>query len=140
MSKIFTADFQNLSEIISHIRKGIIDLGFDDETVSTAHIVCDEFITNIIKNAYPDKYPDTHCIKGLSYKKPIKISYSKIKNQLFIKLIDWGVSFNPLKHYDDFEGDQTHGGVGIYIAVNFVNSISYCRENQKNISTFLLKC
>ncbi|GEM_PF-1325753 len=152
MSRIFTADLSQFNDIISYIREGLLSLGCDAETVNTAHVICDEFITNIIKNAYHDDVSDTHCIDGASYERPLKISYARTLNQLSIELTDWGLPFNPLEYSNDSSvekaqgddenaqrgDDQAHGGYGIDIAKNLADSITYDREPDRNILTFFI--
>ncbi|MGV8124224.1 MAG: ATP-binding protein [Candidatus Xenobiia bacterium LiM19] len=138
MSRIFTADFSQFRDIISYIREGLLSSGCDDDVVNTAHVICDEFITNIIKNAYHRDVSDTHCIDGTVYAKPLNISYAKTLNQLSIELTDWGAPFNPLEYSGESSDEETHGGCGIHIARNLADSISYAREADKNILTFFI--
>jgi len=140
MSKIFFADFSEFKEMISYIKEGLMTLNFNDETVNTAHIICDEFITNIIKNAYESDLSDTYSINGANFQKPLKISYSKTEDlkNLSIQLTDWGRPFNPLEYPDDLKDEQTHGGFGIHIAKNLADSIKYQREKGKNILTLFI--
>ena len=136
MSRIFTADMAGFSDIIAWITEGLRALDLGDETVNTAHVIGDEFITNIIKNAYQGETPAEHCIDGVSHIRPLQVSYRKTAEQVAVELTDWGRPFNPL----DYAGDsgQAHGGFGIDIARNLADTITYDRRDEKNILTFYL--
>ncbi len=136
MSKIFTAELSEFTKIITYIKDMIIKLGFDNKTANVAHIVCDELITNIIKNSYPADKPDTHIIANNTYIKPLQILCSKKTNDsisLVIELTDWGIHFDPHKHQPSKKAGKFEGGVGISIAKALTDHIKYTRKNNKNI-------
>ncbi|MCK5685131.1 ATP-binding protein [bacterium] len=138
MSRIFTAELSELKKIILYIVKELESLRFDNETVNTTHVICDEIITNVIKNAYIEKPTDEYLIKGCLYKRPLQISCNKKKsdsNRVSIIFTDWGSAFDPLKYEGDSRDQLRHGGYGIHIAVNLAECIKYKRENSKNILT-----
>lgn len=138
MSRIFNAEFSEFKEIISYIKDRLISLNLNDETVNTAHIICDEFVTNVIKNAYQKDASDTYCIDGIYYKKPLRIKLDKTLNRLSIELSDWGCPFNPLEHDDDISEKESGGGFGIHIAKNLADFIEYERKGDRNILTLYI--
>jgi len=134
MSKIFTAEISHLTDIISYIRECLGSLGSDKEAVDTAHVICDEFITNIIKNAYDDD--STRSIDGIVYKNPLHVTCHRNNEQLTIEFIDWGRPFNPLEYQDEVRDREAEGGFGIHIAKNLASHISYQRQVDKNVLLF----
>lgn len=104
--------------------------------VNTAHVICDEFITNIIKNAYSGNASGSFSIDNAIYDKPLRLSYRKAPDHICIEIADWGRPFNPLEYESYFsEG----GGCGIHIARGLADSIEYRRTACENIVTFCIK-
>jgi len=136
MSRIFTADFSQLPEIMSVLREGLFSLGCDEDSVNTAHVICDEFITNIIKNAYGGDNSGPISIDGAVYEKPLRISYEKAPDHVCIEIADRGRPFNPLEYESDFSEE---GGCGIHIARSLADSIAYRRTAGENIVTFCIR-
>jgi len=136
MNRIFTADFSQLFEITSYLREGLFSMGCDEDSVNTAHVICDEFITNIIKNAYSGDASGSFSIDDALYQKPLRLSFRKTPDHICVEIADWGRSFNPLEYESDFsEG----GGCGIHIARGLADSIEYRRTACENIVTFCIK-
>lgn len=135
MNRIFAADFSEFKAVISFIKEGLFSLGLNDETINRAHVICDEFITNIIKNAYCDENADTLNINGTDYTKPLQISYYQRANTLSIEITDWGRQFNPVEYCQGLIDEENPGGFGIPIAKNLSDEIQYRREYHKNILT-----
>ena len=138
MKKLFTADFSQFTDMISHIREGLTALGCDAATLDRVHVICDEFITNIIKHAYDKESVTIQKIDGRQYTKPLQISCTKASNQVAVELTDWGHPFNPLEYSGDPTGKRTHGGLGIGIAGNLADSIVYHRTDDTNILTCIV--
>lgn len=137
MTKLFTADFSQFSHMISYIREGLTALGCDTATLDRVHVICDEFITNIIKHAYDDEPGASRNIDGNT--KPLQIACRKEEDHVFVELTDWGYPFNPLEYSGHPSGKRTHGGLGIGIAGNLADSIVYRRTNGRNILTCSIK-
>jgi anti-sigma regulatory factor (Ser/Thr protein kinase) len=138
MKKLFTADFSQFSHMISYIREGLATLGCDTATRDRVHVICDEFITNIINHAYAKEPATSRDLDGHVYTKPLQISCTKASNQVAVELTDWGHPFNPLEYSGDPTGKRAHGGLGIGIAGNLADSIVYQRKNNKNILTCIV--
>ena len=60
-------------------------------------------------------------------------------NAIKVSFIDWGIEFNPLEQPDpDFTqsaDERRLGGFGIYLTKQFMDKVSYCRQDGKNILT-----
>ena len=125
------AELQNLPRMVDFIRKGSIDQGFDDKTVYKIHLSCEEALVNIINYAYPDQ-------KG-----NIEISYQPLRSGrgIILKIIDMGISFNPLEKPDpDLEvplEEREIGGLGIFMIKQIMDKVDYKREDKKNILTLV---
>ena len=137
MNRIFSAEQSEFKEIISFIKEKLINLNFSEEAINTAHVVFDEFITNIILYAYKN-YKRDYSINGISYEKPLMISFKENLKNVIIEIADWGKPFNPLEYDRGFEDAMGAGGFGIHIAKNLAESIKYEREEGKNILTILI--
>ena len=138
MKKLFSADFSQFTDMISSIREGLTALGCDTATRDRVHVICDEFITNIINHAYANESATIQDIDGHAYTKPLQISCTKTSNQVAVELTDWGHPFNPLEYSGDPTGKRAHGGLGIGIAGNLADSIVYQRTDDKNILTCIV--
>lgn len=135
MSRIFRADFSRLSEILSHIKGELITSGCGKETVNTAHIICDEFITNIIRYAYAPDIFHIRDMNGKNIENPVEVSFQTESGRVSIEISDWGKPFDPLKYGGDSSPGRAHGGFGIRLARDLADSITYRRENRRNILT-----
>ncbi|MBF0498137.1 MAG: ATP-binding protein, partial [Deltaproteobacteria bacterium] len=92
-------------------------------------LAIDEAATNIINYAYENTAGDLTV--SITLEEPAT---------LVIALIDHGTPFNPLTiPPPDLESDIDHrpiGGLGLHLIRKFTDSVSYRREDDKNILTF----
>ncbi len=140
MKKLFTANYKELDKIIIFVKEGLKSKGIENELLNTIHVICDEIITNIIKNAYRMNIPDMHKRNDKLVEKPLLVLFRKqsCSSQIIIEFTDWGVPFNPLDHELKIPDQNFHGGLGIFIAKNLADKIEYKRVVEKNILTVLI--
>ena len=91
----------------------------------------EELVVNVIHYAYPDGQGDleVHCLLVES-----------VHRRFCVRLRDWGAPFNPLASEMpntqlDVE-DRPVGGLGIFLAEEMSDSITYERKDDSNILTF----
>ena len=140
MEKLFSADYDELEKIISFVKEGLNLEGVENELLNIIHVICDEIITNVIKNAYRLDAPDLHLIEGELVEKPLLVSFRKLSSvsQIIIEFTDWGIPFNPLDHEVKIPDKKFNGGFGIFIAKSLADKIEYKRALDKNILTVLI--
>ncbi len=141
MEKLFSADYDELKNIISFVKDGLHSEGIENELLDTIHVISDEIITNVIKNAYKMDSPDFHEVNDKLVEKPLLESFHKLPDisQIIIEFTDWGIPFNPLDHELTVPDKEFNGGFGIFIAKSLADKIKYRRELGKNILTVLIK-
>ena len=89
-------------------------------------LALDEILSNTINYGYTD-----------DREHKIDINFSMFKDSLSAEIIDDGAEFNPLlQDAPDLDPDLENrkiGGLGIHLVKSFADSLSYSRENDKNI-------
>lgn len=121
------ASTENLSKILDFISSAAGKIGFSKDAESEILVACEEIIVNIVSYAY---------IPGHAGEIDIAAS-EKEKGTLEITISDWGRPFDPLSFpAPDVTApleERQIGGLGIHLARNFMDSISYHRERNMNV-------
>lgn len=94
-------------------------------------LVVEELFVNIVNYAYPDSM-------GMVQ---VECKLSGDAGQVIIQFKDQGIEFNPLAKkeidvHDRFERRPV-GGLGIYLAKKYTNSIEYERADGSNVLTIM---
>ena len=94
-------------------------------------LVVEELFVNIVNYAYPDSM-------GMVQ---VECKLSGDASQVIIQFKDQGIEFNPLAKkeinvHDRFERRPV-GGLGIYLAKKYTNSIEYERTDGSNVLTIM---
>ena len=94
-------------------------------------LVVEELFVNIVNYAYPDSM-------GMVQ---VECKLSGDAGQVIIQFKDQGIEFNPLAKkeidvHDRFERRPV-GGLGIYLAKKYTNSIEYERTDGSNVLTIM---
>ena len=94
-------------------------------------LVVEELFVNIVNYAYPESI-------GMVQ---VECKLSGDSGQLIIQFKDQGIEFNPLAKkeidvHDRFERRPV-GGLGIYLAKKYTNSIEYERTDGSNVLTIM---
>lgn len=91
----------------------------------TLDLVLEEAFTNVVKYAFDDDQPHQ-----------IFLEFEKTGDQLEIRLIDDGLSYDPTQKTDpDIEApveERQVGGLGIFLIKQFMDSVEYQRKDNKN--------
>jgi anti-sigma regulatory factor (Ser/Thr protein kinase) len=126
--KIFYAQLDLLHPMLSWIRGAFKEMRFDESTVRKLEIAMEEALVNIIHHAYQDKPGD------------IDVLISSVPGEsITITLKDEGPAFNPLEKSPTAIDASTpleeieEGGLGILFMKEYMDDISYQRQDSYNI-------
>ena len=119
-------------EIIDDIRAAEEVASLGEEDYGIIRLAIEELVLNVIKYAYldgTDGYLDVEIIRN--------------DKSITLRFRDGGVPFNPLKAEapDTSLPIEQHemGGFGIFLVVNYVDSIDYEYTAGENITTVIIK-
>lgn len=130
MLKVFPADLNKLSEMLAFVREQFTKFEFEeDEDIQKVELVCEEAIVNIINYGYSK-------VEG-----KITIECLFLINQgIKIIISDEGIPFNPMLSekvsHNPLESERI-GGFGIHLILNFMDKVTYLRENNRNVLTLI---
>lgn len=107
------------------------EYGLPTETYGKLELVMEELVVNVIHYAYPDGQGDLEVCYLLE---------ESVHSRFRVRLRDWGEPFNPLTSEMpntvlDVE-DRPVGGLGIFLAEEMADSITYERKDDSNVLTF----
>ncbi len=106
------------------------ELGLDMPEVFQLNLALEEAVVNVMNYAYEDS--------GL-----IDLSASVADSEIAFVLEDSGKAFDPTQ-VDDPDitlsaEERNIGGLGIFLVQQFMSSVTYSRENGKNVLTMIYK-
>ena len=108
------------------------DMKMNDDTISHTNLAVEEAVVNVMRYAYPDGMPGS-----------ILLEATVDDNQLTFTLVDKGKPFDATKvaHVDVDQKAKQHseGGLGIHLMRNYMDSIDYERQHDKNVLTMRKK-
>lgn len=95
-------------------------------------VALEELFVNVCNYAYPDQ------------EKPGKVQVSYVynanPNSIVISITDWGIAFDPLSHTDptppSSPSELKIGGLGILMAKQLTDDLSYLRDDTANVVVF----
>lgn len=121
------ASDDKLADVLDFI-KTYLPAGVSDELKNKIDLASEEIFVNISHYAY----------EGASGQAQI-VCENPAPNCIKVSFVDWGIEFNPLEQPDpDFTqsaDERRLGGFGIYLTKQFMDKVSYCRKDGKNILT-----
>ena len=109
------------------------ELDMQERTKKQLMICCDEIFTNIASYAYLDGNGSV----------AITIEFVSETQSLRIIFSDSGIAFNPLEISEPDTkaalSERKIGGLGMFMVKKMMDSVEYCRQDDKNILT-ITKC
>lgn len=109
------------------------ELDMQDRIRKQLMICCDEIFTNIASYAYPDGNGSV----------AVAVEFVSETQNLRIIFSDSGTAFNPLEISEPDTSsalsERKIGGLGMFMVKKMMDSVEYCRQDEKNILT-LTKC
>lgn len=121
------AKIENMERLIDFILENIKKYNSDKKFLYQMQLASEEIIVNVINYAYPDKEGDII----------IEMEINEQNKEITIKIIDWGLHFDPLQKEDpdinvEIE-NRNIGGLGVYMVKNIMDELKYERIEGKNI-------
>lgn len=124
-SRIFPAEIQSLTDLAVFLEETLEKAGAEPKEIFDIQLAADEIFTNISSYAYGEE-------QGV-----VEVMVKCSEEEISIALIDSGKPFNPLclPPPDITLGidERKIGGLGIYLVREMMDTVSYLRENGKNI-------
>ena len=125
--RIFPAEIDELAAVIAFLEEELDKAEASPKLVVTLSVALEELFVNVAHYAYPDS-------KGTA-----KIEIDTSGDSVVIRLTDSGIPFDPLAKPDPDVTESAEkrkiGGLGIYMVKKSMDSISYQRQDGKNILT-----
>ncbi len=125
--KIFPAEINELASVIVFLEEELDKAQANPKLMVTLAVALEELFVNVAHYAYPDS-------KGT-----VKIGIDTSGDSIVIRLTDSGIPFDPLAKPDPDVTESAEkrkiGGLGIYMVKKSMDSISYQRQDGKNILT-----
>ena len=125
--RIFPAEIDELAAVIAFLEEELDKAEASPKLVVTLSVALEELFVNVAHYAYPDS-------KGTA-----KIEIDTSGDSVVIRLTDSGIPFDPLAKPDPDVTESAEkrkiGGLGIYMVKKSMDSISYQRQDGKNIRT-----
>jgi serine/threonine-protein kinase RsbW len=121
------ARMENIEAFRSFVAERMERFETNRERVLLIELGLEEFLTNVIKYAYPLDEGD------------VEVGFSLTENGMFrMSIRDWGIPFNPISYEDpDLSGDISErrvGGLGIYLVRRMFDEMNYEREDDANMT------
>jgi len=133
-SMTLSADVNQLVHVYNFIHEELHRRGAPRSVYNPLDIAAEELFVNVCHYAYPDDPPE-----ALGEVR-IEFEYEANPPSLTVTIIDDGVPYNPLAKPDavtpDDIADVPIGGLGILMAKNSVDDMTYERKDGSNILTF----
>ena len=125
--RIFPAEIDELAAVIAFLEEELDKAEASPKLVVTLSVALEELFVHVAHYAYPDS-------KGTA-----KIEIDTSGDSVVIRLTDSGIPFDPLAKPDPDVTESAEkrkiGGLGIYMVKKSMDSISYQRQDGKNILT-----
>lgn len=110
------------------------ELGMDDMDIMRMNLVMEEAVSNVILYAYPRSEEQEIRINSSLSEGP-----EAGQKTLSFVIIDTGMEFDPTRHgYADIDQsleERRVGGLGIFLIKQYMNSVTYQRNDGRNILT-----
>ncbi|MCG8633154.1 MAG: ATP-binding protein [Desulfobacterales bacterium] len=131
---VISATLENLEPLMAHGRDAAAACGMDTKTIAQVELALEEVLVNVINYAYG---PDQDHASG-----DIELDCSCDSGKsLILTVTDQGPAFDPLERPDPDTTlsveERGIGGLGIFLAKQMMDSVSYRRSQGKNILTLV---
>jgi serine/threonine-protein kinase RsbW len=126
------AVFANLEEVLDFVEVKITECGLSLAKVPDIVLTVEELLVNIISYAFPNEENGD-----------MKVMCGRKHGYVIVKILDKGVPFDATAAKEPDISTHIHerkiGGMGIFLAKNIVDEMSYKRTFRKNILTIKKK-
>ncbi|MBQ9042737.1 MAG: ATP-binding protein [Eggerthellaceae bacterium] len=135
---ILDADVDNLGHVFNFIHEELERRDAPKSVYNPLDIAAEELFVNVCHYAYPDATPDN------PGEVRIDVKYDDNPPLLAVTISDDGIPYNPLEKPDAATADEYAGiadipigGLGILMAKNSVDDMTYERVGDSNVLTFV---
>lgn len=124
-SYTYSSEIQQIPSIRKDLTKLQSEWAIPDSEMRQIRVMIEEIFSNILRYAYKDKLDHQ-----------VHIQLEKKHEAILIQIADDGIPFNPLEHHPGPTIDPAlseDSGMGLTLIKTFSSSISYKREEGKNL-------
>ncbi len=133
----FTLSCPVEAKVLKHIRTFVVsiaeDIGFDDENIAKIELAVDEICTNVIKHAYDNKKQGKIYICIKIFDNALKIIVSDKGKGMKIEDV------HKQKDIKKYTSSNKYGGLGTYIASNFMDKVIFHSVPDKGTTVEMVK-
>ena len=132
-NKTFPAKTESLSDVLGYVEQTLESFECPMKIQTAICVAIEEVFVNVAHYAYPESVGDM----------TLHIGFDVESRVITFRMSDKGVPFDPLKKPDPditlSAEEREIGGLGIFIAKNTMDSLTYAYENGENILTMIKK-
>lgn len=132
-NKTFPAKTESLSDVLGYVEQTLDSFECPMKIQTAICVAIEEVFVNVAHYAYPESVGDM----------TLHIDFDVESRVITFRMSDKGVPFDPLKKPDPditlSAEEREIGGLGIFIAKNTMDSLTYAYENGENILTMIKK-
>lgn len=125
------AKVENLYKFMNTISRCAKEQGFTQKKINNIELALEEALVNIFNYAYQDNNGDVEVT-----------CFIDNEDKFIVDIIDSGIPFNVLSYKDPVLtsdiSERKIGGLGVFLMKKLTDDIKYRRENDKNISRFVI--
>ena len=129
----FPAKTEFLDDVLGFVDQALDSFECPMKIQTAICVAIEEVFVNVAHYAYPDSSGDM----------TLHFDFDEVSRTITFRLTDKGVPFDPLKNpAPDITlsaAEREIGGLGIFIAKNTMDSLSYAYENGENVLTMIKK-
>ncbi len=130
--RVFNVSLDAVGEVKEYIKEVISRFPFDDRKIFNILLAVEEIVVNVIKHAKVTQPEITVEVDTPS------------KNVLKVKIMDYGVPFNPLDmdekpNINDSIPERKIGGLGLFLVKKMVDDMEYERLGDRNCTSLIFK-
>ena len=132
-NKTFPAKTESLSDVLGFVEETLEGFACSMKIQTAICVAIEEVFVNVAHYAYPESVGDM----------TLSIAFNEESRDVTFRMMDKGVPFDPLKKPDPditlSAEEREIGGLGIFIAKQTMDSLSYSYENGENVLTMVKK-
>ena len=132
-NKTFLAKTESLSDVLGFVEQTLESFECPMKIQTAICVAIEEVFVNVAHYAYPESVGDM----------TLHIGFDEESRAITFRMSDKGIPFDPLKKSDPditlSAEEREIGGLGIFIAKNTMDSLTYAYENGENILTMIKK-
>ena len=132
-NKTFPAKTEMLNDVLAYVEQTLESLECPMKLQMAICVAIEEVFVNVAHYAYPDGEGEME----------LGIGFDEASREVTFRITDKGVPFDPLQKPDPditlSAEEREIGGLGIFIAKQTMDSLSYAYENGENILTMIKK-